>query len=227
MSKILVLIDGFNFYHRLKVFQGKYNVCVKWLDYKKLILHYFQSQNDSLNEYEFIYFSAIAEHRGISCAERHKIYIEALKSAGINIVLGKFKEKKISRCSCSEKCVNCTIRPDKTKLIKHEEKNTDVNIAITLVEKALQKSYDSCYILSSDSDFYSAIERAKQLHPKGKLILVPPPLPENSKRNRPYCIKEIKQLTGNHPLFISWNVVKKAQFPDKISQNIYNPWKIT
>ena len=226
MARILVLIDGFNFYHRLKDYQYRFKTCVKWLNYKSLMLSYFKDETDKENVYDFKYFSAIAEHRGEDCCSRHKIYIEALKSENIDVILGKFKEKNIPRCKCNERCTNCNSIQDKTKLTKHEEKNTDVNIAITLVEKALLKEYDTCYILSSDSDFNTAIKRAKELYPKGKIVLVPPPIPNNSKRNTPYYINSIKKLTGNHPLFVSWNTIKKAQFPDMINDNIVNPWQV-
>jgi len=146
----------------------------------------------------------------------------------VQIILGKFKPKEISRCSCKEKCQNCKTKPEKTPLIKHEEKNTDVNIAITLVEKALLKEYDICYILSSDSDFNTAIERAKFLYPQGKLILVPPPLPSNSSRTTPYYISNVIKLCGSRPLFISWNKIKNYQFSNSIlladGQTITNPF---
>lgn len=131
--------------------------------------------------------------------------------------MGKFKPKEISRCSCAEKCHNCKTKPEKTPLIKHEEKNTDVNIAITLVKKALLKEYDSCYILSSDSDFNTAIKRAKYLYPEGKLVLAPPPLPSNSSRKTPYLISNVVKLSGSKPLFVSWNKIINSQFSNTIS----------
>ena len=52
MKKVLVLIDGFNFYHRLKDFQYKNNICVKWLNYKELIKAHFTDYEN----YEFDYY---------------------------------------------------------------------------------------------------------------------------------------------------------------------------
>lgn len=221
MSKILVLIDGFNFYHRLKEYQIKNKTCVKWLNYKKLILSYF---NDTeLNSYDFIYFSAIAKHRGEGCIERHETYIDALEKTGIKTVLGKFKTKHIPRCGCDERCKGCSSTQEKTKLTKHEEKNTDVNIAITLLEKAIKKEYDSCYILSSDSDFNTAIQRAKEVYPEGRIVMVPPPLPNNKNRRGKYFINSVIELTNSHPLFVSWEAIKKSQFPDNY-EGLKNPW---
>lgn len=182
--------------------------------------------NDYENhQFEYIYFSAIAKFRGEDVVRRHEVYIDALKTENIKIVLGKFKKKEISRCKECEKCVNCKNRPDRTKLEKHEEKNTDVNIAITLVEKAILGEYDRCYILSSDSDFDTAIARALQLNPNGKITLVPPPLVENQNRRGRYYIQGVKRLTNTKPLFVSWKTIKNSQFPDKFSE-LENPWKI-
>ena len=221
MSKILILIDGFNFYHRLNDYVKAKGENVKWLNYKALMECYFNDLDKNI--FEYVYFSAKAIHRGEACVKRHDVYIKALESQGINIVLGKFKEKKINRCSCGEKCVGCNHKVDRTKLSKHEEKNTDVNIAITLIEKAMSKAYDSCYILSSDSDFDSAIERAKELYPEGRIVLVPPPLVNKSKRKNPYYIKNTKNLTKSNPLFVSWENIKKSQFPDRFN-DLENPW---
>lgn len=221
MSKILVLIDGFNFYHRLKDYQSNNNVCVKWLDYKKLILSYFDDKEKNI--FECIYFSAIAEHRGEACIKRHKTYIDALEKTGIKTVFGKFKIKHIPRCGCDERCKGCSSTQEKTKLTKHEEKNTDVNIAITLLEKAIKKEYDSCYILSSDSDFNTAIQRAKEVYPEGRIVMVPPPLPNNKNRRGKYFINSVIELTKSRPLFVSWEAIKKSQFPDNY-EGLKNPW---
>lgn len=221
MKKILVLVDGFNFYHRLKDYQYKHKECVKWLSYPRLLKQYFDNYNDY--EFEYIYFSALAEFRGDETVERHKTYIEALKKESMNIVLGQFKKKEIPRCKCNERCSGCTSIQDKTQLIKHEEKNTDVNIAITLVEKAIKKEYDKCYILSSDSDFNSAIKRAKEVYPEGIITLVPPPHADNKNRKTRYYINDVKQLTQTKPLFVSWQKIKLAQLPDNF-EGLLNPW---
>lgn len=102
-NRILILIDGFNYYHKLKEYQEKYNKCVKWLDYRSLAESWL-SEDDDIGSMEIYYFSAIAHWRGTESAKRHKTYIEALKTRSVNIVLGEFKQKKIHRCKLDEKC---------------------------------------------------------------------------------------------------------------------------
>ena len=219
MSRILVLIDGYNYYHRLDDYQKKYNECVKWLNYRNLI-ESFLDDEDKQNV-KVVYFSAIAEHRSENCQTRHKIYIKALKSANIEIILGKFKEKYITRC------YNCKTSITKEDLKRHEEKNTDVNIAIKLLELAIQDQFDKCFILSSDNDFSSVIKRTKELCPLKQIIVCPPPLPFKNPRRAIYCIKELQTVTSQKPLFISWNKIKHNQFSDCINAEIVNPWQIT
>lgn len=45
-NRVLVLIDGFNYYHKLKEYQTKYNKCVKWLNYKSLAESWLTEDDD-------------------------------------------------------------------------------------------------------------------------------------------------------------------------------------
>ena len=224
-NRILVLIDGFNYYHKLKEYQNKYNKCVKWLDYRSLAESWL-TPNDDINGMMIYYFSAIATWRGANSVAKHKIYIEALKSRGIIPVLGEFKQKKIHRCKSGEKCINCTCEPDKEKLIRHEEKNSDVNLAITLIEKSIKKEFDKCFILSADNDFATAISRAKQLNPKIKIIIQPPPLTKNkSVQKRNYAIDNLENCSGSQALLTNFYTIIKHQFPNNY-KGLNNPWQI-
>ena len=169
-NRVLVLIDGFNYYHKLKEYQDKYNKCVKWLDYRSLTESWL-TEDDDKDSMEVYYFSAIANWRGAESVKKHQMYIKALKTRNIKIVLPEFKQKKPHRCKENEKCSNCTCDPDKKKLIRHEEKNSDVNLAITLIEKSIKKEFDKCFILSADNDFATAITKARELNPNIKIII--------------------------------------------------------
>lgn len=224
LGRVLVLVDGFNCFHRLDDYQEKYNECVKWLNYKSLIESYL-TEEDKLN-IKVIYFSAIAEYRPIESQNKHHTYIEALKKANIEIVLGTFKEKYIRPCWC------CNLSLSRNDLKRHEEKNTDVNIAIKLIEMTIYDQYDKCFILSSDNDFSSAIQRAKELSPYKQIIVCPPPLAFKNPRKAIYFVKELKEKSGQNPLFIGWDKIKKHQFEDnfgfdELGNEIKNPWQIT
>jgi len=222
LSKTLVLIDGFNYYHRLDTYCDYKKINLKWLNYKKLIQHYLK--NEDVEKLDVVYYSALANHRPKESVLRHKTYIKALESEGIEIVLGQFKEKYAIRCKSKEKCSNCKCTPDKTKLLRHEEKNTDVNIAIRLIEASIAHLYDKCFLLSSDNDFSSAIRRARELNPNFQIIICPPPdgncdYPKKSKIR----VKDLENSCGCKALIINWKRIKESQFPDEFN-GIKNPW---
>lgn len=215
MSKILTLIDGFNFYHRLDEYSNNYEN-LKWLNYRKLIESYFDKENVSISD--IVYFSAIATHRGKESNQRHKIYIKALQRANIEVVLGKFKPKFI------KKCPHCFSHPTKNDLKRHEEKNTDVNIAIRLIEAALSKKYDKCFLLSSDNDFSSAIRRAKELNNSMQVIICPPPIGNIKNTKKAILrIKDLEKACECKPLIINWKKIKEAQFDNQFNE-LENPW---
>ena len=205
MKKILVLIDGFNYYHKLALYQKHQQVCVKWLAIK--------SHLKSVDfELEVIFFSAIAKHRSPESQARHRIYLKALKASGVKVVLGEFKEKYIYPCKdCKQK------RPDE-KILKHEEKHTDVNVAITLLEKAMTNSFDMAYLLSEDNDYVPVVKRVKELYTEKKIVICPPP-------QKKYCVHNLLSASGEDDFYrFKWNQIKHFQFPDDYA-NLINPWK--
>lgn len=224
-NRVLVLIDGYNYYHKLKEYQDKYNKCVKWLNYKSLVESWLTEEDDK-DSIQIYYFSAIATWRGAGSVTRHKIYIKALEDVGIIPVYGEFKEKKTQRCKSTEKCSNCTCEPDRKKLIRHEEKNSDVNLAITLIEKSLKQEYNKCFILSADNDFASAITKARELNPKVKIIIQPPPLSRKKPAlKREYAIDNLEHCSGNKALLTNFYTILKHQFNAQTSTQ-QNPWEI-
>ena len=224
-NRVMVLIDGFNYYHKLKEYQQKFNKCVKWLDYRSLAESWLNDDDDK-NNIQIYYFSALAKWRGAASVKRHKTYISALEKRGIVPVYGEFKEKKIHRCKSNEKCSACTCPPENKKLIRHEEKNSDVNLAITLIEKTLKDEYDKCFILSADNDFASAISKALTLNPNKKIIIQPPPLAQkNIPQKRAYAIDNLERCAKSNALLTNFYTIIKHQFPDNF-EGLINPWKI-
>lgn len=62
-------------------------------------------------------------------------------------------------------------------LAGHEEKETDVNIALYLVNEAYKNSYDTALILSRDSDLKPAIAMIRKEFSDKEVIAVAPPSP--------------------------------------------------
>lgn len=217
-KKILALIDGFNYYHALNKYQSEKNVCVKWLNYKKLVTSMFKEEDDKEN-FNLIYFSALATHRKDGAVSRHQIYISALEKTGVKVILGHFQPKDKPKCwYCRKNNLEC--KPT----INYEEKRTDVNIAITLLEYAYENKFDKCFLLSEDNDFVPAIEKVKEKFPLKKIIICPPPK-FGSKKKRSYRINELKKANKAHIYYLTFNKIQNNQFPDNF-EGLINPWQV-
>lgn len=213
-KKILALIDGFNYYHKLDKYQKHQKKCVKWLDYMSLLNSAIKShlKTDDF-ELEVIFFTAIAKHRSLYSQSKHKIYIKALELSGIKVILGEFKEKNIAPC------IDCKQKLPNERIIKHEEKHTDVNIAITMLEKAMTNQFDRVYLLSEDNDYVPVVRRVKELYPEKEIIICPPP-------QKRYCVHSLLRASGETDFYrFKWNQILHFQFSE-IYKNLQNPWII-
>lgn len=77
--------------------------------------------------------------------------------------MGHFKRK-------SRSCHSCGAR-----WTAHEEKETDVNIAVALVRLAFRDAFDSALLITRDSDLAPAIRAMLADHPKKTVTVVAPP----------------------------------------------------
>ncbi len=107
------------------------------------------------------YFSAYATLKPHSM-KRHKMLVDALLGRGVNVVMGKFKEKDR----------HCKICGAVFKV--REEKQTDVNIAVYLMKEAFADTYDTAILLTNDTDLIPAIEGMKKAFPRKKVGVVFP-----------------------------------------------------
>jgi uncharacterized LabA/DUF88 family protein len=91
-----------------------------------------------------------------------RLFIRALETEGITIVYGEFKRK-------DKRCLVCEMRYS-----TFEEKQTDVNIAIPLLQLAIQDRYDRAVIVSGDTDLIPAIKAVRVSFPDKRIgIMIP------------------------------------------------------
>ncbi len=148
-----VYVDGFNLYYR-----ALRNTPYKWLDLKKLS-SYLLYEEDTLLKIK--YFTAIVSGKFDSeKPTRQKSYIRALKKfiPEIEIYYGKFLTHTIKAplknpddCN-GKKSIN---------ILKTEEKGSDVNLAVHLLNDAWLDRYDCALVLSNDSDLSESIRIVK------------------------------------------------------------------
>ena len=158
IERAIVYIDGFNLYHGMM--QARLGRS-RWLDLGTLS----QSLLGNTRRLELVrYFTTRVRNRP-GDAERQSVYIDALRAHGpIEIDFGFFLRKKDIECS---QCQNSW--PD------YEEKKTDVNIAVRLLNDAFDDRFDLALIVSGDSDLVPAIESVKTRHPDKRLVVAFPP----------------------------------------------------
>lgn len=154
-ERIICFVDGFNLYHALKDLRQPH---LKWLNLK-LLFDRLTKKSQIITQ--IFFFSAYPTWKKESYS-RHRQYIQALSASGVTPVMGKFKEK-------DRKCPEC-----KHQWTGHEEKETDVNLALALLDFAYKDRYDHAFLLSRDSDLAPAARKVKENFPKKKITVFAP-----------------------------------------------------
>lgn len=156
-SRVSCFIDGFNMYHAIDELNKNY---LKWVNYYGLASAFIKpSQEKLIGVY---YFSAFP-HWNHKKLRRHKNFNDAIQAEGVQSIISKFK-KKFKECpSCSHQWAG------------HEEKETDVQIALYMLKSVVKKECDKILLISADSDLVPAVKMAKDLSPNFPIILLTPP----------------------------------------------------
>ena len=165
MKRVSFLIDGFNLYHSIKDLNKIQGIKAKWLDLHSLCKSYIYLFGKDAVLHEIFYFSAYPNHLATTNPDtiaRHKDFVSCIEDLGVKVSLGRFKEKKVF-------CSNC-----KTTITKHEEKETDVAIAIKIIELFHNDSCDIQVIMSGDTDLAPAIRASIVLFPKKQICFAFP-----------------------------------------------------
>ena len=161
-QRVIVYIDGFNFYFGLKS-NAKWKKYY-WLDIVKLF-EMFMRPNQELVAVK--YFSAKPDD--IDQSLRQNAFFQANReNPKFKLILGKYLKKSITCFKCGN------------VIHTHEEKETDVRIATQIIADAYQKNCDISIVVSADSDMIPAIELATEACQKvfvyfdGKFIFLNP-----------------------------------------------------
>ena len=97
-------------------------------------------------------------------ARRQAVFIDALRATGgIEIDFGLFLSKIV------------TCRWCKKEWQKNEEKRTDVNIAVRLLNDARDDRFDMAMVVSGDSDLVPIVESVRRRHSRKRVIVASPP----------------------------------------------------
>lgn len=156
MREVIVYIDGFNLYHAIDDLKKPH---LKWLDVVALGQSLLRPK-EVLKEVK--YFSAYATWMPDRFS-RHRAYVDAIKANGASVHMAKFKEKPRTCRSCG------------TTWIGHEEKETDVQIAVHMVADAFNGAADRLIAITADTDLGPAIRMIAQNVPNKEVFVAAPP----------------------------------------------------
>jgi uncharacterized LabA/DUF88 family protein len=164
-----IYIDGFNFYYG-----AVKDTPYKWLDFKKLFESLLAPSHQILS---IKYFTAIVTGKlDPGQPIRQKTFIRALKKfiPEISVYYGKFLSHNVFKPLAYPIDPNTFGKHIKfANVIKTEEKGSDVNIAVHLLNDAWLNQYDCAVIVSNDSDLAESLRLVKEQHKK-KIGLITP-----------------------------------------------------
>ena len=144
-----IYVDGFNLYYgALK------NTPYRWLDLAKLCR--IMLPRDTVNQIK--YFTALVNPRPTDPDQltRQQIYLRALQTIpNLEIIYGHFLTHEI---------MMPLALPESgyVKVIKTEEKGSDVNLALHLLSDGYKNVYDVAVIVSNDSDLLLPVQFVKK-----------------------------------------------------------------
>lgn len=192
------LIDGFNLYHSLVAAHkdGAIPASARWLDIRALCSTLLNSRYGHGSTLEAIHwFSAIRTHLDAinpDYTARHRRYIRCLEESGVEVHFGSYKSHR-------RKCVACN-----APSFFHEEKETDVAIAIHALDLAQRGACERIVIVSGDTDLAPAVRMANLRHYAVPIVFA---FPWKRKNN------ELEQLAQGS-FKISAKLYPSHQFPD-------------
>jgi hypothetical protein len=192
--RVVVYIDGFNLYYGVL----KDAPAMKWLNLERFCR--LLRPHDDIQAVR--YFVALVSG---PTKPHQEAYLKALATTPVvNVVLGKFKNKTIL-CRVSG-CAHGAVR---TFLVP-EEKRTDVNIAISMLDDAYQNLCDHLIVVSGDSDLVPAVNMVRHRFP-AKTITVYVPFRDPTRGGA----VELRLSASRHK-DLPLTLLSKSQFPDAI-----------
>jgi uncharacterized LabA/DUF88 family protein len=197
-KKSIIYIDGFNLYYG--ALKGTAN---KWLNLERYFL--LLRPNDDIQAIR--YFTALVD--GFHLANQ-QAYLRALETLPlVEVIFGKFKRKQIV-CGVT----GCQY-PGNRVFSSREEKRTDVNIAISMLDDARRGLCERIVLVSGDSDLVPALDLVKTSFPLIELIVYVPARHWKRKTGS----AEIRGAADRHRSLPN-EFFPKSQFPSHIPDGV-------
>ena len=201
-------VDGFNLYYRLLR-----HTPWKWLD----IEHYLCAMlpNDSVLKH-IKYFTARMKHVGkdLNKPTRQNAYLRALETTHrLTIIEGNFKKVRPKGVvvEITDKTSGGMVKVEKGDLVrieKHEEKQSDVNIATHIMLDCAKEEVGRVVVVSNDTDLLLPISQAKEAFGKEVVVISP---------DR-FVHKDLKSSSSSS-VVANREILKNCQFPTELKDS--------
>ena len=156
-ERVVAYIDGFNLYYGLREARLRSS---RWLDLRALC----ESLVKPHQRLCLVRYFTTRVRNNPRAAQRQGVFIDALRaSGGIEIDYGHFLDKTVTCKSC------------RSTRRTAEEKKTDVNIAVRLLDDAFDDRFDVAMLISADSDLAPPIESVRRRFPQKTVLVASPP----------------------------------------------------
>jgi len=193
LSRVIAYVDGFNLYFGLKSKGWKrYYWLNPWLMAEKLL-----KPGQTLAAVK--YFTARISYHPSDPKKhvRQSTWLEAVESLpSTHLFYGHYLPKTIQCYSCG------------ATWNSHEEKMTDVNIAVELLGDAFDDAFDTALVISADSDLAPPVEAVLRRFPGKRVVAVAPPGRQSKKL----------ESVATARFRLGRKVLQDSQFPDQYTK---------
>lgn len=193
--KTIVYVDGFNFYYGC--LKGTPH---KWVNVARLC-QLLLPQND-IRRIRYFTAQVAARPHDPDQPVRQQTYFRALRTLpNVDIILGHFLSHEVSMP------MSPVTRPPKyVKVMKTEEKGSDVNLATYLLHDGFRGLYDTAVVITNDSDLVTPIKIVRESLGKKVGILNPHKHPSRALQQNCDFLKQIRK-----------GVLNASQFPKTLT----------
>ena len=162
---VIAFIDGLNLQHGMERLGLPH---LMWLDVRALMRR-FLAPGEALAEVR--YYTSHPGHLSEKAQRLFRARVRALESAGAAVILGKFKPRQLP-VPVHWRAQNRGLPP---RLTVHEEKETDVRIAVDMTAAAYEDRAGRILLATADGDLRPVAEKILRDFPAMKIALLAPP----------------------------------------------------
>lgn len=193
-ARVIVYVDGFNLYHG-----AVKGTSEKWLDLQT----YFERLRGQDEIVQVHYFTARVNG---DARRRQETFLRALCTLPkVNVIEGRYKTKRVT-CRTTDCC-----HTGDRRFVTWEEKRTDVNIAVQMMDDAYRDLCDTFVVVSGDSDLVPPILRIKERFPQKKVVVYIPA--RDTTRGAATEMRAAADRDATLPL----DLLKKCQLPARLA----------